>query len=75
MPAVDPSSGELSGTQDDVESRLSQDREEATLGYESLVDPTTGDHYDAPLETYDPERGGYFLEKPGGSVELQPEGS
>jgi hypothetical protein len=73
MPATDATSGDVSATQDDVESRLSQDREAATLGYETLVDPTTGDHYDAPLESYDAARGGYFVAKPGGDQQLEPE--
>jgi hypothetical protein len=72
MPATVTKSGDLSATQQDVESRLSQDREDATLGYETLQDPTTGDHYDAPIESYDAERGGYFLEKPDGPVPLVP---
>jgi hypothetical protein len=74
MPATDASSGQVSATQDDVQSRLSQDRENATLGFETLVDPTTGTHYDAPFEAYDSSRGGYFLEKPGGSQQLEPGG-
>ena len=71
MPAKDSSSGGVSATQDDVERRLSRDRAAATSGYETLQDPTTGDHYDAPLTAYDASRGGYFIEKPGGSQQLE----
>ena len=44
--------------------RLSQDRiakaqQEGMMGYERMVSPTTGQHYNMPLETYDGTVGGY----------------
>jgi hypothetical protein len=71
MPATDTSSGELSGTQSDVEDRLSHDRAAATRGYQTMTDPTTGDRYDVPLTSYDASRGGYFIEKSTGAQELE----
>jgi len=41
------------------EDRISKAREEATLGYERVQDPATGEHYDMPLESWDATRGGY----------------
>jgi hypothetical protein len=46
------------------ERRLSQDRiakaqHEGMMGYERMVSPTTGTHYNMPLETYDGTVGGY----------------
>jgi hypothetical protein len=46
------------------EKRLSQDRiakaqQEGMMGYERMVSPTTGQHYNMPLETYDGTVGGY----------------
>jgi hypothetical protein len=40
--------------------RLSQKWEETTLGYERMKDPSTGQMYDMPFETYDRTRGGYI---------------
>lgn len=34
-------------------------REEATLGYERVKDPATGEYYRMPLESWDATRGGY----------------
>jgi hypothetical protein len=73
MPAQDTESGEVSATQDDVESRLSQERQDATMGGQSLTDMTTGDRYYAPFTAYDESRGGYFIEKSSGSQELTPD--
>jgi len=70
MPAQDTDTGEMSATQDDVESRLSQQREDATMGGQNLTDPTTGDRYWAPYEAYDESRGGYFIEKSDGAQQL-----
>ncbi len=39
--------------------RISRDQQEGTMGYERLLDPTTGQLYDMPLEAYDASRGGY----------------
>ena len=39
--------------------RISQARREATMGYERLKSPTTGQIYELPLETYDGTKGGY----------------
>lgn len=39
--------------------RLSQDRREATMGYERMTDPKTGQMYEVPFEYYDAKVGGY----------------
>ncbi len=70
MPATDTQSGTMSATQDDVESRLSQQREDATMGGQYLTDDTTGDRYWAPFEAYDASRGGYFIDKSTGPQQL-----
>lgn len=41
------------------EDRISQARREGTSGYERMKDPTTGQIYDMPLETYNGAAGGY----------------
>lgn len=41
------------------EDRISQARQEATMGYERMQDPQTGQHYNVPLEYYDGTVGGY----------------
>lgn len=41
------------------EDRISQARREATMGYERMVDPQTGRHFDMPYESYDAGAGGY----------------
>ena len=41
------------------EAALSQARREATMGYTSQMDPTTGQTFDLPLGAYDPTKGGY----------------
>jgi hypothetical protein len=38
---------------------ISRGRHEGTMGYERMVDPSTGQLYDMPLERYDATRGGY----------------
>lgn len=43
------SSVETSGSSDD---RLSEARREATMGYENVYDPNTGEHYEAPSNSY-----------------------
>ncbi len=39
--------------------RISKARREGMMGYERMVSPTTGRHYNMPLETYDGTVGGY----------------
>lgn len=41
------------------EDRISQARQEATMGYERVLDPQTGHHYNMPYEAYDAGAGGY----------------
>jgi hypothetical protein len=41
------------------EDRISQARREATMGYERMQDPHTGQNYNMPFETYDGTVGGY----------------
>lgn len=41
------------------EDRISQARQEATMGYERMQDPQTGRHYNMPYEAYDAGAGGY----------------
>lgn len=52
-----------------VQDRLSQDWQEATMGYENVESPSTGEQYQAPLNSYDPagpDGPGYYRELPGG---------
>jgi hypothetical protein len=54
---------------DEVNDQLSQDWQEATMGYENVESPTTGDQYQVPLNNYDPagpDGPGYYRELPGG---------
>lgn len=39
--------------------RISKAQREGMMGYERMVSPTTGRHYNMPLETYDGTAGGY----------------
>lgn len=39
--------------------RISKAQREGMMGYERMVSPTTGQHYNMPLETYDGTVGGY----------------
>jgi hypothetical protein len=41
------------------EDRIAKAQHEAMMGYERMVSPTTGDHYNMPLEAYDGTVGGY----------------
>ncbi len=53
----------------DTKTDLSADWEGATMGFENVYSPTTGDHYTAPLNSYwptGPQGGGYYRELPGG---------
>jgi hypothetical protein len=55
-----------------VQDRLSQDWQEATMGYENLQSPSTGDRYQVPLNNYDPagpDGPGYYRPLPGGGSE------
>lgn len=45
--------------QKESNARLSQQQQEATMGYERMQDPNTGQFYDMPLSQYDPTVGGY----------------
>ena len=55
-----------------VEDRLSQDWQEAIMGYENVQSPSTGDRYQVPLNNYDPagsDGPGYYRPLPGGGSE------
>ena len=57
---------------DNPEVDLSEKWSEAILGYENVYSPTTGEHYQAPLNSYwesGPDGGGYYRELPGGGFE------
>lgn len=58
-----------------VQDRLSQDWQEAIMGYDNLQSPSTGDRYQVPLNNYDPagpDGPGYYRPLPdGGSERLQ----
>ena len=53
----------------EVEDRSSQKWADAMRGYETVESPTTGDRYDAPLNSYNPtgpDGAGYYRSLPGG---------
>jgi hypothetical protein len=43
----------------DSQDRIDQGQHESTMGYESMVSPTDGSHYNMPYEAYDGTVGGY----------------
>lgn len=75
LPANQPLDDPLTGSyeyRNQVEDRLSQDWQEAIMGYENVESPTTGDQYQAPLNSYDPagsDGPGYYRELPDGGTE------
>ena len=57
---------------DNPEVDLSEKWSEAILGYENVYSPTTGEHFQAPLNSYwesGPDGGGYYRELPGSGFE------
>lgn len=67
LPSSDPSS-----SSDNPEVSLSDRWTEAIMGYENVYSPTTGEHYEAPLNSYwdtGPDGGGYYRSLPGGGYE------
>ena len=53
----------------EVQDQLSQDWQEATMGFDNVESPSTGDQYQVPLNSYDPagpDGPGYYRELPGG---------
>lgn len=55
--------------QDEVSDRSSQKWADAMRGYEEVESPTTGQRYDAPLNSWNstgPDGGGYYRQLPGG---------
>jgi len=67
LPSSDPSS-----SSDNPEVSLSDQWTEAIMGYENVYSPTTGEHYEAPLNSKwetGPEGSGYYRSLPGGGYE------
>ncbi len=61
-----------SNKSDNPEVDLSEKWSEAILGYENVYSPTTGEHFQAPLNSYwesGPDGGGYYRELPGSDYE------
>jgi len=61
-----------SNKSDNPEVDLSEKWSEAILGYENVYSPTTGEHFQAPLNSYwesGPDGGGYYRELPGSGFE------
>ena len=61
-----------SNKSDNPEVNLSEKWSEAILGYENVYSPTTGEHYQAPLDSYwesGPDGGRYYRELPDSSFE------
>ncbi len=57
---------------DAVDDQASQNWEDAMLGFQTMESPSTGDHYDVPLNSYNPtgpNGGGYYRKLPGGGLE------
>ncbi|MGA2667274.1 MAG: hypothetical protein ABSE91_04295 [Patescibacteria group bacterium] len=75
--SVDYSSSDPSSAADNPEVDLSDQWTEAIMGYEDVYSPTTGDHYEAPLNSYwagGPDGGGYYRDLPNGGYEKLSEG-
>ncbi len=61
-----------SNKSDNPEVDLSEKWSEAILGYENVYSPTTGEHFQVPLNSYwesGPDGGGYYRELPGSGFE------
>lgn len=61
-----------SNKSDNPEVDLSEKWSEAILGYENVYSPTTGEHFQAPLNSYwesGPDGAGYYRELPGSDYE------
>ena len=61
-----------SNKSDNPEVDLSEKWSEAILGYENVYSPTTGEHFQAPMNSYwesGPDGGGYYRELPGSGFE------
>jgi len=70
--SVSYDSSDPSSKSDNPEVDLSDKWTEAIMGYENVYSPTTGEHYEAPLNSYwdgGPEGGGYYRDLPGGGYE------
>lgn len=66
------SGSDPSSSSDNPEVSLSDKWTEAIMGYENVYSPTTGEHYEAPLDSYwatGPDGGGYYRSVPGGDYE------
>jgi hypothetical protein len=69
---IDVSSSDPSSSSDNPEVSLSDQWTEAIMGYENVYSPSTGEHYEAPLNSkWDtgPEGSGYYRTLPGGGYE------
>lgn len=75
LPANQPNENPLISSgeyRDQVNDKVSQDWQEATMGFDNVESPTTGDQYQAPLNSYDPtgnDGPGYYRSLPDGSSE------
>jgi len=70
--SVDVSSSDPGSSSDNPEVSLSDRWTEAIMGYENVYSPSTGDHYEAPLNSLwetGPEGSGYYRTLPGGGYE------
>ena len=74
--SVDVSSSDPSSSSDNPEVSLSDKWTEAIMGFENVYSPTTGEHYEAPLNSLweaGPEGSGYYRTLPNGGYEkLEP---
>ncbi|MFA6098421.1 MAG: hypothetical protein WCV50_00710 [Patescibacteria group bacterium] len=70
--SVDVSTPDPSDSADNPEVSLSDKWTEAIMGYENVYSPTTGEHYEAPLNSQwdgGPQGSGYYRSLPGGGYE------
>lgn len=76
LPANQPADDPLTSSyeyRNQVNDKLSQDWQEATMGFDNVESPTTGEQYQAPLNSYDPtgpDGAGYYRSLPDGGSEL-----
>jgi len=75
--SVDYASSDASSKSDNPEVNLSEEWTEAIMGYENVYSPTTGEHYEVPLDSYwetGPDGAGYYRGLPGGGYEKLEDG-
>lgn len=75
LPSNQPNENPLTSSyeyRNQVGDKISQDWQEAIMGYENVESPSTGDQYQAPLNSYDPtgnDGPGYYRSLPDGGSE------